>query len=527
MKAWQKREAHVLNDRADLPLGGLSTNLKTLKANLFLSATVALIGISVPIASSFILQSLLDITRLQAFAAGAALCSTSLGTTFTVLTTSGLTESRLGVVLTSAAMMDDVVGLVMVQVISTLGGDSSTNAVTVVRPILVSIAFVVILPPICLWVVRPLAVFCFRADFAKNAPGLHSMLSKPAAAFALRTAILLALVTGSRYAGTSNLFAAYLAGVCIVWWDGLWGSPNKKQHEQQCAPVIQDAPRSIDDGTPHVSLAQDVGQTAHQATSATLDVEQIDTTTLTGLAIYERYYNPAVQTVLKPFFFASIGFSIPITKMFTGGVVWRGFVYSALMAIGKFVCGLCLVRFSGGPSIMQTVRKAVPSWFMYGQRNPTKGSAQREEKNQQASDSASATQGGGAGTQSGTIAGQSGTCRSTIAAQANISRKRSRLPKPRSLYPAAILGSAMVARGEIGFLISSVAESNSVYSAGTDSGDSELFLVVTWAILICTFLGPVTVGLLVRRVRRLQKMERSRKTGREDPLSIWGVVPKP
>ena len=84
----------------------------------------------------------------------------------------------------------------------------------------------------------------------------------------------------------------------------------------------------------------------------------------------------------------------------------------------------------------------------------------------------------------------------------------------------------MVARGEIGFLISSVAESNGVFGAAESGGSSELFLIVTWAILICTLLGPVTVGLMVRRVKRLQEGERDKRSGREDPLGVWGVVPK-
>jgi Kef-type K+ transport system membrane component KefB len=90
--------------------GGLSTNFQSLKANLALSAGVALTGISLPIGLSYVLLKLCDATLLQAFAAGAALCSTSLGTTFTVLSTSGLVKTRMGVVLASAAMMDDVVG---------------------------------------------------------------------------------------------------------------------------------------------------------------------------------------------------------------------------------------------------------------------------------------------------------------------------------------------------------------------------------------------------------------------------------
>ncbi|KAG6018750.1 hypothetical protein E4U19_008059, partial [Claviceps sp. Clav32 group G5] len=65
-------------------------------------------------------------------------------------------------------------------------------------------------------------------------------------------------------------------------------------------------------------------------------------------------------------------------------------------------------------------------------------------------------------------------------------------PKPRSLYPASIIGCAMVARGEIGFLISSIAESNNIFSASSGrSSTSDLFLIVTWAIVLCTILGPL------------------------------------
>ena len=103
--------------------GGLNTNFRSLKSNLGLSVLVALTGICLPIAFAFCVRRLASATPLQAFAAGAALCSTSLDTTFTILNTSGVTNTRLGTVLTSAAMMDDVVGLVLVQVISKLGSD--------------------------------------------------------------------------------------------------------------------------------------------------------------------------------------------------------------------------------------------------------------------------------------------------------------------------------------------------------------------------------------------------------------------
>ncbi|KAH9825946.1 Sodium/hydrogen exchanger [Teratosphaeria destructans] len=482
--------------------GGLSTNLRILRANLALSASVALVGIATPIALSFILLKMLPITPLQAFAAGAALCSTSLGTTFTVLQTSGLTTSRLGVVLASAAMMDDVVGLIMVQVISNLGDDSAFQAHTVVRPIGVSLAFAICVPLICAYAVNPMAshlrTFMRRGTHEK----LRASIASHEVALACHTAVLLALVTGSSYAGTSNLFAAYIAGASVTWFDATQQDVSNESTLDSSTASRPRTPLVADPSSPATGSSSSAtppppapSQTS-KPPSKTEKSPSKGKVIATGTAIYERYYAPAVNTLLKPFFFASIGFSIPITQMFHGSILWRGFIYTALMVLGKTVCGLCLVRCD------------VPSARRLWQTNSDQsGKKPANQPGRNAPTQQQQEQSGGGG-----------------AAKANTAKKRStHLPKPRSLYPAAILGSAMVARGEIGFLISSVAQSNGIYSVD-GGGSSALFLTVTWAILLCTVLGPVTVGLLVRRVRRLQLLERQRKTGKEDPLGIWGVV---
>ena len=89
----------------------------------------------------------------------------------------------------------------------------------------------------------------------------------------------------------------------------------------------------------------------------------------------------------------------------------------------------------------------------------------------------------------------------------------------------------MISRGEIGFLIASTAESRGVFSSSTPSmkraegeESSEVYLIVVWAVVLCTILGPVLTGLLVKRVKRLQGIERRRGGGeKEDPLGVWGV----
>lgn len=67
-------------------------------------------------------------------------------------------------------------------------------------------------------------------------------------------------------------------------------------------------------------------------------------------------------------------------------------------------------------------------------------------------------------------------------------------PNYSHIPPALFLGFALVARGEIGLLISQLAHSE----AGLLGSDA--FLVTTWAIVLCTVVGPISVGLLVKRL---------------------------
>lgn len=104
---------------------------------------------------------------------------------------------------------------------------------------------------------------------------------------------------------------------------------------------------------------------------------------------------------------------------------------------------------------------------------------------------------------------------------------RNSTPKPEkavSLYPACIVGLGMVARGEIGFLIAALAESKGVFGRPPNGQPSEMFLIVTWAISLCTVIGPICVGLLVNRVKQLEAGSlKSRGEGKRNVLGAWGV----
>jgi hypothetical protein len=410
-------------------------------------------------------------------------------------------------------MMDDVVGLVMVQVISNLGGDSF-SWVTVVRPVLVSVAFAVIAPLVCLFVVKPVTLRLNSYRAAHSSERLSILLQKKSTAFVLHTLLLVGLVTAATYAGTSNLFAAYIAGASVSWWDSEVPHTVVRAQVHHVVEVkkgrnVVSAPATPAEQSPPVETGSSL-QATHSASPNAVDghdadaqLSQIsaaypDSSDTCGSTVYEDYYYPAVSKILQPLFFASVGFSIPIRQMFRGSIVWRGIVYAVLMAFGKLVCGLWLVRFSKNSgsnkgTVSRLLSKLHLPPHLWGK-------------------SASSSRAGAP---------------ITVASSSTSDRRNSPNPlKPFSLHPPLILALAMCARGEIGFLISGVAESKGVFSTpeGMSNGPSEIFLVITWAIALCTIVGPLGVGLSVRRVKKLQERKSEQQEGTDrDVLGVWGV----
>ncbi|OTB01908.1 hypothetical protein M426DRAFT_74941 [Hypoxylon sp. CI-4A] len=477
--------------------GGASTSVDAARRNLALSAAVAVTGVAGPVALSFaVLGGLAGGSSRQCFAAGAALCSTSLGTT-------------LGCVLGSAAMMDDVVGLVVVQIVAglgTRGGGGIDVRNVVVRPVLVSAAFAVLVPLGC-WV----GVRVFGSWLGGRKVQRWWCLDAKQSGFVVQTLLLVALVAAASYAGASVLLAAYLAGIVVSWWasserlkteEASSTGPQTEESTAEPTTVVQNQESSQGDDDPTTSE------------SITRDRQEASRT---GSDIYEIYYAQAVTRVLKPFFFASVGFSIPISDMFSGEVVWRGIIYSVLMAIGKILCGLWLVRFSVPTgalaerfgSFVSAVYRVISFVF------------QRLGKSVRSTPATKETAAEGSRLGASTVSSSQAVARSDSTNNEGTQHATLAPAKPLSLYPAAIISSAMVARGEIGFLISAVAESNGVFrrSSDTDGAASELFLVVTWAIVVCTIIGPICVGILVKRVRRLE----GNSSRARDVLGVWGV----
>ncbi|KAH8813274.1 Cation/H+ exchanger [Xylogone sp. PMI_703] len=397
--------------------GGLNTDFALLRKAAFLAISIATVGLLLPIALSFVLivfpfptgSRILFPTPLAAFSSGASLCSTSLGTTYAILGASNLRDTPVGVLLIGAAMLDDVVGLVMVNIVTMLG--SGRFAVwPISRPIVASFGMMVVtllITPIILkpiW--RSITNYLHPDDSERSLNSFRVRISSlvltiPHLSFLLLLSALIGFVTIAAFIDASELLAAFLAGIVI----------NLLPHE----------PSS--DGT-------------------------------SSNTVYEIYLRPIVQTILAPFFFASIGFSIPITDMFRGQIVWKGIVYTAIMLLGK-----------GGVSAV--------IYFEYFRRRWNAKKAKRR----------------------------------TASTRQQVQQDTGNEPRPKPPHAAAILiGLAMIARGEIGFLIASLSQSSHTLSLQSREGPAlkfngeDVFLVIVWAITLCTIIGPLGVGIMIKQL---------------------------
>ena len=211
-------------------------------------------------------------------------------------------------------------------------------------------------------------------------------------------------------------------------------------------------------------------------------------------------------------------------------------MYAILMVFGKLVTGLWLIRFSSSPvgGLIRIPKKvfSYASLACTGNRGKSKeqGALSSEKTTRRKSTAVANSSQNNAANSS--VEPVRSTTRDITTEQATASPPRngstpssssrvSLSPKPKSLYPPAILGLAMIARGEIGYLIASLARSQGIFNGGTADGSSDIYLVIIWAISICTLVGPIAVGTLTRRVKKLQAIRVN--AGGEDPLGVWGI----
>ncbi|MDM9380720.1 cation:proton antiporter [Chlorogloeopsis sp. ULAP01] len=123
---------------------GLESNLKDLMEVGIQAAIVAVVGVVVPFtAGTAGLMILFGIPAVPAIFAGAALTATSIGITSKVLSELGRLNSKEGQIILGAAVIDDVLGIIVLAVVASLAKDGTVDVGKVVYLMISASAFLV------------------------------------------------------------------------------------------------------------------------------------------------------------------------------------------------------------------------------------------------------------------------------------------------------------------------------------------------------------------------------------------------
>lgn len=121
---------------------GLESNIKDLMAVGYQATVVAAVGVAVPFAAGTAgLMILFGVPAIPAIFAGAALTATSIGITSKVLSELGRLNTKEGQIILGAAVIDDVLGIIVLAVVASLAKTGEIDVTNVVYLIISSTVF--------------------------------------------------------------------------------------------------------------------------------------------------------------------------------------------------------------------------------------------------------------------------------------------------------------------------------------------------------------------------------------------------
>lgn len=181
---------------------GLHTDVKSLMKVGSEATTVALVGVALPFGLGYAAATALGLGNIPAIVSGAALTATSIGISARTLSDLGRLDTPEGQIVLGAAVLDDIVGLVILSVVSGLVGGVAPSLSGVAFTTAIALGFVVAALLLGRLVVPPL----FRAIDAVQATGTLGVAG-------LAFAFLLALLADA--AGSATIIGAFSAGLVL------------------------------------------------------------------------------------------------------------------------------------------------------------------------------------------------------------------------------------------------------------------------------------------------------------------------
>ena len=187
---------------------GLETKPRDILQVGWTAALVALLGMIVPFVLGFYYFRATDHNMVEAVFVGAALTATSVGITARVLADAGVLSSRVARVILGAAVIDDILGMIVLAVVSSL----STGLINYISLALVAVEAVGF----------SLLVVFFGSRVVESFQSRVAGLRTRNAAFVLSVVLCLALSLASVHIGMAAIIGAFLAGLALAEQSAKW-----------------------------------------------------------------------------------------------------------------------------------------------------------------------------------------------------------------------------------------------------------------------------------------------------------------
>jgi Kef-type K+ transport system membrane component KefB len=182
---------------------GLETDLDELVRVGGAAMAVAVVGMALPFVGGYLVTRAAGFPTLTAIFVGAALTATSIGITSRVLSELKMLASREGQIILGAAVADDILGLVVLAVVSQIAATGSVAVGDALKAAGLSFGFLLVAIVVGMPLGRVLVRFMGKAQ-------VRGILVAVAVAFALLAAL------GAEKAGSAAIVGAFAAGLVLA-----------------------------------------------------------------------------------------------------------------------------------------------------------------------------------------------------------------------------------------------------------------------------------------------------------------------
>lgn len=108
---------------------GLETDIHELKKSGVASFVIALLGVLIPLLGGFVVGEFYQKDIMHNVFIGVVLTATSVSITVETLQDMGKLKGKVGTTILGAAIIDDILGIIMLSIITSLGGEGTNNAI--------------------------------------------------------------------------------------------------------------------------------------------------------------------------------------------------------------------------------------------------------------------------------------------------------------------------------------------------------------------------------------------------------------